>query len=502
MVRSGGGGPRKVLRVGVVGLHHESNTFIRARTEAADFEVAAGEAVREAYAGSYHEVAGFVRGLEEEGLAPVPLVVAAAVPGGPISAPALESVLRRIDREVDRAGPLDGVLAAAHGAAVGEGQPDVDGHWLGRLRRRVGPAVPVVATVDAHANLSSRMVEASDALVAYRTNPHLDTFDRGVEAARLLARSLRGEVRLSQAAAFPPVAINVLLQNTSRHPCLPLYRLADALRERRGVLSVSICLGFPYADVPEMGTSFVAVTDGRPELARSVVEELAVRLVADRHRFVPELVGPEEAVDRAVRARGPVCLLDTGDNVGGGSPGDGTVLAHLIHRRGGPPAVVSLVDPASAGQAAQAGVGARLRLRMGGRADERLGPPLEASVTVSGLPDGRFTEPEVRHGGWTTYDMGRTAVVATDRGLTVQLTSRRVPPFSLNQLLSSGLDPRRFHIVVVKGVHAPLAAYQPVCPTTIWAATPGPATVDLGALKYRRRRRPLFPFEELTSTSA
>jgi microcystin degradation protein MlrC len=488
---------RRPMRAGVLGLSHESNTFSPIPTPLDAFQLLEGDAIREVLGGSYRDVAGLLSGLDDEGVTAVPLVSADATPSAAVAADASAALSASMERALDRAGRLDGLLVALHGAAVGETHRDLDGHWLGWLRRRAGDGVPLICTVDAHANISHAMVDACDAIIAYGTNPHLDTFDRGVEAARLLARTLRGEVRPTQAAALPPVAINILAQETAAPPCRPLYDLAGELRGRDGVLSVSVALGFPYADVHEMGSGFVVVTDGRPDLARSLAGELAAYLVGHRDEFVPDMVDAEDAVRRAARAPGPVCLLDTGDNVGGGSPGDATTIAHAVARRGGPRTFVSLYDPASARQAAAAGVGARVRLSVGGKCDDQHGAPLDVEGVVRGRYDGRFTEPEVRHGGAVSFDMGETVVVDTDRGLTVQLISERVMPVSLNQLSCCGLDPRDYQILVAKGVHAPLPAYRPVCPTVIRATTPGCTTPDVARLDYRYRRRPLFPFEPI-----
>jgi microcystin degradation protein MlrC len=483
------------MRVGIVGLQHESNTFSPIPTGLDSFEITQGDAVIQAWRDSHHEVAGFLRGLQQEGLEPVPVMVALATPAGTITDEAFDAILGELNQRLDRAGPVQGLLVAAHGAAVSETRRDADGYWLGRLRDWAGPEVPVICTVDAHANVSQEMLDACQAIIGYRSNPHLDQFDRGTEAARLMARTLRGDVRPVHAGAFPPFAINILLQETAAPPCLPLYELADSMREKEGVLAVSVCIGFPYADVAEMGTSFVVVTDGRPDLARSLADELAGFVLEHRNDFVPEFTEAKDAVEKATGARGPVCLLDTGDNVGGGSAGDGTTLARLVEERGGPPSFISIYDPDSVARALEAGVGARVSLTIGGKTDDLHGRPLEAVVTVHSRHDGTFTERAVRHGGRVAYDMGETVVVATDPGLTIQLTSKRIVPFSLNQLLSCGIEPQDFQILVVKGVHAPVPAYAPVCPTIIRATTPGSTTPELSRLEFRNRRRPLFPFE-------
>jgi microcystin degradation protein MlrC len=310
-----------------------------------------------------------------------------------------------------------------------------------------------------------------------------------------MARTLRGEVRPTMAARFPPLAVNIERQLTTASPCRELYAYADEQLRRPGVLSNSLLLGFPYADVPEMGAAAVAVTDNDAALAGRLAGELADYWWDHRHDFVGQLITVNDAVTQAAALDGPVCLLDMGDNVGGGSPGDGTLIAHELHRRQLGPSFVCLADAEAMRATQQAGVGNRVRLRVGGKTDSLHGEPLDADFTVRGLFDGHFTEPNPRHGGITAFDQGPTTLVESDSGLTVMLTTKRMVPFSLNQLTSCGLDPTRFRVMVAKGVHAPVAAYAPVCKHLIRVDTPGVTSADLHRLTYRHRRRPLFPFE-------
>jgi microcystin degradation protein MlrC len=373
----------------------------------------------------------------------------------------------------------------------------MDGFWLREVRSRVGPKIPIVGTLDLHANLSEAMVRATDALIAYRTNPHLDQRERGLEAARLMARILRGEVQPTQAAAFPPLVINIERQGTSSAPCRQCYDALDDMLADRHVLSGSLLLGFPYADVREMGASVLAITNNDPHLARTLADDFAEYLLLRRDDFIGQLIDIDPAIEQAVKLPAPVCLLDMGDNVGGGSSGDGTLLLDAICRHGVKKAFVCLADSQSVEQAKAAGVGASLTMRLGGKTDAMHGGPLSATVQVRGVHDGSFSESQPRHGGKTHYQMGLTAIVELDAGPTVMLTSRRVAPFSLQQLTSCGVDPNAFQIVVAKGVHAPVAAYAPVCPTMLRVNTPGVTTADMATLAYRNRRKPLFPFEPI-----
>ncbi len=485
-------------RVGIIALLHESNTFVAQPTTLEHFRenlLVTGESVRERLADTHHEVGGFFAGLAREQIAAVPIFAARAMPYGAITSDAFDDLLTMMFTALDAAGELDGLLVAPHGATVCETHRDADGYWLAELRRRVGTSLPILGTLDAHANLSPAMIQATNALVAYRSNPHLDQRERGLEAATLMARTLRGEIHPTQAASFPPLAINIEKQLTSEPHLAPLYNLADGQLQQPGVLSNSILLGFPYADVAEMGSSTIVVTDDNPNLAVELSGQLGDYLWAHRDDFAGDLISIETALTRAAALPGPVCLLDMGDNVGGGSPADGTHLLHALARRGLNNAFVCLFDPASAAQATAAGVGARLDLQVGGKSDDWHGEPFTSSFEVVGLYDGKFVEHEPRHGGLSHCDQGLTAVVRTAEGLTVMLTSRRMPPFSLQQLISCEIEPTRFQVLVAKGVHAPVAAYQPVCPHMIRVNTPGCTTADMTSLDFQHRRRPMFPFE-------
>ena len=488
------------MRVGIIGLLHESNTFIARKTTLSHFErdtLLIGPRIKERFSATAHELGGFFAGLAQEPIEAVPIFAARAVPYGPVTTDTFQQLLDMMLSELAAAGTLDGILVAPHGATVSESIRDADGHWLESLRQHVGTSMPIIGTLDAHANLSQRMVDATNALVAYRTNPHLDQFDRGIEAAQLMAKTLRGQVNPVQHAEFPPLAINIERQMTSEPHLAPLYEELDAVRKKNGVLSNSILLGFPYADVEEMGSSVLVVTDDNPQLAKDEARIMAERMWQQRHEFAGKFVSMEDAVQQATALDGPVCLLDMGDNVGGGSPGDSTHLVHAIRRSDGASALVCIYDPLSVEASVAAGIGASTELRIGGKTDDQHGTPLQGLYTVKGIYDGKFTDTQTRHGGFTQYDQGRSVVVDSYEGrLTVLLTSNRIPPFSLVQLTSCGLDPDAFQIIVAKGVNAPVAAYAPVCQNLIRVNSPGCTTADMKMLKFEHRRKQMFPFED------
>ena len=487
------------MRVGIIALQHESNTFLPTVTTLDDFRrdaLLTGEAIRDKYAEAHHEVGGFFAGLKAEGVEAVPLLLALATPSGVITSGTVDELLKMIGEQLEAAGPLDGYLVAPHGAGVSENERDLDGYWLNWVREKVGWEVPFVCTLDPHANVSEQMMKTCNATIAYRSNPHLDQRQVGEQAARLMARTLRGEIKPVQHQTVPKIAISIDRQHTTAEPCSPLYALADEILQTPGVLTNSIILGFPYADVEELGSSFIVVTDGNESLAQESAEKLAAYLTEHRAEFACGLPEVEEALDQAASVSDPVCLLDVGDNVGGGSPGDGTMIANAMHARKLDKALVCLTDAAASEQAHAAGSGATLELSVGGKGDPLQGPPLTAKFKVVSLHEGKFEEPQPRHGGRVAFDMGPTAVLQTEHGMTVICMTHRVPPFSLRQITSVGVNPADHHFLVAKGVNAPIAAYREVCPTMIRVNTPGVTCADMTKLNFDHRSKPLYPFED------
>jgi len=486
------------LRVGIVGLLLESNTFVRGRTTLDHFKadlLLEGEEIRSKMVGALHEVGGFFEGLAEAEIEAVPIFLARAVPYGPITAEAFQTLVDRMLNGIRSAGSLDGILAAPHGATVAENTPDADGHWLSAVREILGAERPIIATVDPHANLSQQMVDATNAIIAYATNPHLDQKETGIRAARLMARTLRGEVKPTQSAAFPSIAINIQSQNTNQDPLSGLYEAAASMAEN--TLSHSILLGFPYADVPEMGSSVVVVTDDDGEEGQRIADQVAGALYARRKSYEPLFVRPDRALERvAGMEEGPVVLLDMGDNIGGGAPGDSTALLHECRLARIGPVFSCLCDPSNAKGLSGSVVGMPLFDHPVGDAASSF----RADFEVIGIFDGRFQEEEARHGGFQTFDQGKTVLLRTlDGQATVMLTSQRVPPFSLRQLTAFGVDPSAFRVIVAKGVIAPMAAYAPIATGGfLHVDTPGPTRADMRRLIYEHRRKPMFPFESST----
>jgi microcystin degradation protein MlrC len=488
-----------VPRIAIGGLMHESNTFAPGRTDVPAFEAGGletGEGIFERWGKAHHELGGFFEAAASHGFEVVPTLMGWATPAGPLTAEAYRELSDRLIRAIEDAWPVDAVLLALHGAMVAEGETDADGATLARVRALIGPDRPLIVTLDYHGNVSARMATESNALVAYRTYPHVDQRKRGIQAAELAWQAATGRIRPTQALSKPPLLIHLLAQETEREPMASLIAELETLDRNRGFLDASILAGFPYADVAATGPSCVVVTDNDLALASETAERLSASLWKHRRELTANPPGPEEAVARALAAtRTPAILVDLGDNVGGGSAADSTVLLHELLRQGATGFIAVLFDPESVQDCARAGPGGTVTISAGGKVD-RNAPPLDVTGTVRLLHDGRYVEDLPRHGGIRLNDQGPTAVVALDGGNVVVLTTLRHPPFSLGQLTSLDLAPASARVIVVKAAVAYKAAYAPIAGTIIEADTPGLTAANPARFNYRRIRRPILPLDQ------
>ncbi len=486
------------FKVALLGITHESNTFVNEPTTIENFREGhwmKGEALLNEYRQAFHEIGGMIEVLELEGIEIIPVMYAEATPGGTISADTYNALLEELLQEFENALPVNGCLVVPHGAGVSENFPDMDGHWLSLIREKLGHEIPVIGTLDPHANVSELMISSTDALIAYKTNPHIDQRETGREAAKLMVDVLRKKVKPVQHLIQVPLAISIDRQLTSDEPCKSLYTYARIISQQKDILSVSILLGFPYADVKEMGSSVIVVTDNNPEQAIVVSKQLETYIIGHKNDFKGVKKDITDSLSLIAESEKPVLMLDMGDNVGGGSPGNSTFLLNALEQHGQYKSFICIYDPQAVLQAEKHREGDTFDITIGDLKNDAA--YFAGLVTLRLLADGKFKETTPRHGGQVNFDMGKIAVLITAKGNTIMLISLRTPPFSLCQLTSFDVLPQEFDVIVAKGVNAPIAAYAPVCPTVIQVNTPGLTQADMTEFNYKNRRKPLFPFEDI-----
>jgi microcystin degradation protein MlrC len=486
------------VRIAIGGFMHESNTFSPALTGLDAFSIQRGDELIHWWEHAHHEVGGFIEGATRFGYELVPLIMANATPSGKVTAEAFEAILTELIETLQSVGPVDGLLLALHGAMVSEDYPDGDGEIVRQLRRATGPDFPIVVTHDLHANIAEEIVDACTALIVYKTYPHLDQRERGLQAAEMIARTVRREINPVQAISKPPMILNIVHGYTSVNPMKSIMHAVRDAEEHPKVLAASLAEGYQYADVAEMGPSIIIVTDGDQDLANREVQRLSELLWNSRDQLRFDLPNAAETVRRAQHSeQTPVVLVDMGDNIGGGSAGDSTfILSELLHQQAEAWLVV-LADPEAVLACAKAGIGASVTLEVGGKTDQLHGKPVTISGRVKCLHDGKYMETVARHGGGRYRDQGLTAVLdipgtMPDTSSYLILTTRREPPFSLQQLLSVGIQPQQLHILVVKAAIAFRAAYEPIAGQIIEVDTGGLTAVDLAHFAYHHIRENLW----------
>jgi microcystin degradation protein MlrC len=492
-----------VPRIALGGIIHETHSFAGTPTTLADFQTQSlhyGREILHAMRGTRSAIGGMIEGAEARGWTLLPTAYGAAMPGGLVAEEAYQTILREMLHRLTEAMPLDGVLLALHGAMVTTGQLDPESDILAEVRRVVGPDTPVVVELDMHGNLSPRTVELADVLVAFDTNPHVDPHPKGLAAAAMMERLLRREIKPTAAYAHPPLLLAPQATGTADLPLRLVHERAREMKAEAEIISICVMAGFAYADMPFTGTSLVVTTNDNPVLAQRYVEELTRILWQQRETALPQFLPPEQAVARAMaQPGGPIILVDSADNIGGGTPGDGTEALQAMLALGVTEGTIVLADPEAVAACWAARESAELTLAVGGKADHWHGAPVTVTGTVRALSDGTFQceLPDNHFAAFfgQTIHMGRTAWLRT-AGVNIILTERKIPPFDLAQLRGIGLSPERQKMIVVKSAVAYRAAYLPIAAGVIELDTPGLCSANLSRFPYRHLPRPIFPLDE------
>lgn len=491
------------MRIVAGGISHETSTFAKAPTTLADFAAGfgffRGPAVIERFRGANICTGGFIDGAEKHGFELVPLMWTFAYPSGLIPRTdydALKSEFLERLAQAQATGPVDGVLLDLHGAMVAEGVPDGDGDFIAAVRQAVGPECPIVVTFDLHGNHTQRRVSAATAIIGFDTYPHVDMAERGREAADLIVRIVRGEVRPVMAFRQMPFFWSASTQVTSHPPIDEAFRLVHSAEQRPGILSITLATGFPWADVPDMGPSVIVVADRDQQLAEQTAAELSDWIYARRERWYRQPLTTRQALEAgAAVGRYPIMLADMADNTGGGAAGDSTeVLQTFLDLKLTDALLLYMVDPEVAQQAHAAGVGSRLRLSVGGKSDPMQGPPVTAEVEVKALSNGQFTYDGPMYAG-LTGDLGTSAWLKID-GVNVVVVCGRAQPLDQAFARSLGIDCSQMKYISLKSAVHFRSGFEQLGGSIYNIDARAVHTHNFGALNHQHRRHPMYPLEQ------
>jgi microcystin degradation protein MlrC len=488
-----------MTRILIAGYQHETNTFAPSLADWAAFTrgdsfpaFVRGQAMVDQLSGINIPVAGFIDAARTHGWTLVPSCWAGAIPSSYVTTDAFERIAGAIVDDVRQAGSLDGIYLDLHGAAVAEQADDSEGELLARLRAVVGPALPIVVSLDLHANVTHRMLELADALVAYRTYPHVDMAETGERAGELMARRLAAGRREPMHARRLPFLTPLNAQSTWMEPCRRLYDELAALDKAHGTVT-SFCPGFPASDfdecAPMVWSHGVAAERAAEALYASAAEPTQWRL---------EILLARDAVTQAMAladtAAKPVVIADTQDNPGAGGDSNTTGMLHALLAQGagrkfpGQVAMGLMYDPAAGRAAHEAGIGAEIELALGTAVPTFTGqhsdPPVRGRFKVLGLSDGKCTLTGPMMTGLTVH-LGPSACLEID-GIRVAVVGGKKQLLDRELLRMVGIHAEAMRIIVVKSSNHFRADFQPHASQVLVAKAAGPMAADPADLPWRK----------------
>ena len=489
------------MRIAVGCIGHETNTFSPVATTIDNFKNGSyhrGDEIISAFRGTRTITGGFLDVAEQLNLQPVPLLWAFATPSGMVEQTAYQTLKAEFLTLLQNAGKLDGVILDLHGAMVTDELEDAEGDLIQAVREIVGETW-IVTTLDLHANITAKMAQYSDVIIGFDTYPHVDCYERGFEAGQLLFGMNQGKIQPTMAYRQLPLLTAPPAQCTMKPPMTDVINALHALETESGVVTATLSMGFPFADITDAGVSVLVTTNGDMALAEARADQFAADIWGMREQFTFNLHTVEDAIEIANYTDGnPIVLADGADNPGGGGPCDGTTILQKFIDADVQEAVIAVIaDPESVAQAVEAGVGNGVRLNVGGKTDTQHGAPVALTGVVKTLSDGRFIH-KGPMGRGTAGNMGRTAVVQVG-GIEIILTERRIQPYDVQVLRSVGIEPTARKLIALKSAVHFRADYTPIAHQILDVNTPGVHSPNLFSYRYQKLRRPVYPLDPTTT---
>lgn len=482
---------------------HETNTFSKVPTDMAAFrrrDFHLENEIPSAYRSTRSALGATFEAADKFGWTLMHPVSASANPSGIVTRAAFDEIAGMIVEAAKRQGPIDGALLHLHGAMVVEGYEDGEGELLKRLRAAIGRDVPVMVTLDLHANVSEDMANHASALIAFRTYPHIDMYERAWQGAELLERAMRGEIHPKTIVARRPTIYGLNHGRTQSGPMVEALAKADAVEERGDALVVSLCAGFTRADIRDVGPTVTITTDGASPKAEAIAREFTEFIWETREFNSAKLLPITEVIELARKGKPgekPLVIADYTDNPGGGGYGDATALLKAMVEADLPSvAFHAICDPDAVQQGIKAGIGARATLTLGGKTDPRMGGgPLTLTGEVTCLSNGKFVAYGPMGGG-VARDYGLSLVFRVG-GIDIVVITNNGQATDLGQFTSLGVDPTRYQTVAVKSMHHFRAAFEPISRQVVLVDTGSLCSEIYTTELFRKVRRPIHPLDRI-----
>lgn len=474
-------------------FYHESNSFASGLTYEEEFMLATGDEIDLSGDDSQNTIGAFARKAEEYGWDYAAAVDAGGIPSGVIERSLYEKIKALLVKGIKENQPVDGVLLSLHGAAVAQGYDDPDGDLLQAVRSEVGPDVPIIVTLDKHANVSELMVQAADILLAFNNEPHTDPYERGLEAGDLLAKMFKGEINPVAVRVRPPLLLPAINGCTEEEPMKSIMEKAFAYEKKAGVIDVSVLIGFYGSDKADAGPCVVVTTDGARNLAARIACEMADLIWEKREDFFIDLVSINDAIDQAKAKGGLWVFIDESDDPFGGASGDNVEILRQMILRDVESAILSpIADREAVAKAVEAGVGGKIQVQLGGKEAPEYGGPVEIEAVVKKI----HTDP-IRMSEWDEEAVPMGTIAILDRnGIDILVSEEKMGAESVNIFREVGLDFTNYNIAVLKGLGNSIRQTYGDAPAGyLEIASEGCTNPDVTKLgEFRKLSAGLYPF--------
>ncbi|MGG1675972.1 M81 family metallopeptidase [Neobacillus sp. NRS-1170] len=488
-------------RIGIAFFYHESHSFSPMKTEMEQFRNEGyfiGDEIYDAYSGTKTEVGGFLDVLRQvENVETVPLLCSAAVPSGVVTTEAYSFIEKQMLESLMNAGRLDGLLLALHGAMVVEHLFDPEEHLLGKIRGILGSDVPIATTLDMHANLSEKMIEYTPLHFGFKTYPHVDMYEQGLQAAKALLKQLKNGVTYYAAFEKLPMMPPSINMRTAEGPMYKMIEWAKQVEDEEEVYNVSIFGGFPYSDIPMAGAS-VLVVALNPQKGKEAAQKLASLFWSVREEFIMDLPNVKQGLDMAlsIEDNKPIVLADISDNPLSCGSGDTTeLLREVVNLNLAETLFGGLYDPESIEACRKSGVGNKVTLLLGGKVSPEFGEPVQVEATIIALSDGVFYNSGPFNQN-LKVDLKGAAHIRVGK-MDILLIGRPMSANDPEMFRHIGLEPSTKRILCLKAKNHFRAAFETIVGHIIYVDAPGVASNRLTTFTYHHIPRPIWPLDDI-----
>lgn len=490
-----------MVKIALGGIVHETNTFSSVPTTLEEFkrEMFYGRKIIDHFKNTRTSIGGIVDKSEEFGDELSPAFFTSATPSGLLKRNIFNKLIKALLDKLLGIEDLDGMLLVQHGAMVVEGLDDPETYILGEVKSLIGER-PIVMTTDFHANISREMVDIADCIVGYDTYPHVDAYERAVDAYNIIRKIITGKIIPNTAyISLPLLSVPQVTGTDGNTPMKKVMEEAHKYELEEDILNITVASGYPYSDIKRAGVSITVTFLDNKKLAKEAVVTLA-EMIWKKRKLITEAncISPEDAVNKVIGSDKPLnVLVDVADNIGGGSPGDGTVLLKEIIKKKATKAVVTISDAWVVRECVKKGVGEKISLKIGAKTDRFHGNPIEVTGYIKLISDGKYISVGRNQKG-LERNMGITVVLDTG-DVKIIITEFPVMPNDPGMLISLGIDISDIRVLVVKAATAWKTSIEldPGDVKIIYVNTPGICSSDLKSFDFKNLSKPIYPFDDI-----